>query len=436
MIDLIIIGAGPGGYELALAASLKNLSVLLIEKDKLGGTCLNHGCIPTKSYYKNAEVLNTINNSEVYGISYDNFNFNFKIAKERKDNVVSLLVNGIEGSLNKAGVHVVYGEGKIIDKTTVKVNDETYNGKYIVIATGSSPIRIPNFENAITSKDLLSLEVLPKKLVIIGGGVIGIEFASILSLMGVEIEVVEMMDRIIPNIDKEIAKRLHSYLKAQGIKFHLNSKALEYQDNIVRIENNKGVMEIECDQVLVSVGRRPNLEIEGLKEIGIDFDRKGINVDNNFKTNIDNIYAIGDVNGKNMLAHYATFSGYRVLNHILGLDDKINFDLTPACVFTFPEVAAIGLTEEYCISKNLKIEVKKGLYRANGKAQAANAVDGFVKVISSEDKIFGVHIIGLSASVLIHEMSVLMNSGMKMSEFKDIIHAHPTLSEIFIDVIN
>lgn len=434
MNDLIIIGAGPGGYEMALAARKADLKTILIEKADLGGTCLNSGCIPTKAYYKNAEYLNSLKKAKTFGVELTQYQFDFLHAKARKDNIVSLLKDGIATSLKKAGVEVVYGEASLVDKNTVKVNSETYQAKYIVIATGSRSIAIPNFENAIDSTALLNLETLPEKLVIIGGGVIGVEFAAIFNAMGVQVVVVEMMDRIIPNLDREISKRLLAYLKAQGITFYLDSQALNYANNIVSIRTKKGDVDIECDQVLVSVGRRPNLENLGLEEVGIAFDRRGIKVDENFKTNINNIYAIGDVNGRNMLAHYATFSGYHALKDILGVKSKINFALTPACVFTIPEVAVVGLTEEQCEEQGLAYVVKKALFRANGKAQTIDETDGYVKVIIVNDRIVGVHIIGPEASILIHEMVVLMNKDITTTEFHDIIHAHPTLSEIFITI--
>ena len=433
MNDLIIIGAGPGGYELALEARKFNLSTVLIEKAEVGGTCLNCGCIPTKSYYKNAEFLKSLNKANKFGVNIVDYSFDFKKALDRKDEIVTLLKGGVETSLNKAGVNLIKGSAKLVNKNTVMVDNEMILAKNIVIATGSSPIMIPNFNDALSSTELLALEELPQKLVIIGGGVIGLEFASIFNAFGTKVEVVEMLDKIIPNVDYEVSKRLMAYLKTSGIKFHLNSQALSYDNKKVLIKNKNGELIIECDQVLVSVGRKPNIDGLGLEELDIVFDKKGIKVDENFKTNIDNIYAIGDVNGKNMLAHYATFSGYHVLNHILGVENKINFNLIPASVFTFPEVAVVGLTEELCEGLNYKVH--KSLYRANGKAQTMDETDGYVKIITIDDSIVGVHIIGESASVLIHEMSSLMNNGITLKAFKNIIHAHPTLSEIYLNTI-
>lgn len=429
MNDLIIIGAGPGGYELALEASQKGLTTTLIEKDNIGGTCLNSGCIPTKAYYKTASLIKELKSSSDLGVEVD-FKVNFLNVKKRKDEIVKQLQDGIIFSLKKAKVNYISGYAKLIDQNTVMVNDELIQGKNIVIATGSRGFLIPGFEGALTSKEILELEELPKKLVIIGGGVIGIEMASIFNYLGTEVEVVEYMDRIIPNADKEVSKRLLNLLKSQGIKFHLNSKALRKEGSIVYIETNSEIQSLECDQVLIAIGRKPNLEGIGLEELNINFNSKGIIVDSNFKTNLDNIYAIGDVTGKMMLAHYATYNGYQVLKDILKENGKINFDLVPGCVFTFPEVSWVGLTEEECRASNLEYIVHKGLYRANGKALTMNETDGFVKMIVSNGMIIGVHIIGVDSSILIHEMNLVMNTNMHQKEFLDIIHAHPTISEI------
>ena len=282
MKDLIIIGAGPGGYELALEASRLGLSVILIEKEKLGGTCLNHGCIPTKSYYQNALVLKDLKEKEVYGISGD-FTFDFKKVKERKDNVVETLCKGIEFSFSKSSVELVYGKASFVDKNTVLVNDITYTAKNIVIATGSSPIRNlfegSNLEGVLTSEELLDLEVLPKELVIIGGGVIGIEMATIFNTFGVKVEIIEMCDRILPLIDSDISKRLQSYLKALGIGIHTKSslqKIEKSEGKLKAIFTEKGKeLSLLCDNVLVSVGRCANVNSLDLEKVNIEYTKKG-----------------------------------------------------------------------------------------------------------------------------------------------------------------
>lgn len=441
MYDIIILGAGPGGYELALEASKKGLSTALIEANEIGGTCLNYGCIPTKTYYQNAKFINELNKSEQLGMKVQ-YSFAFNEIFHRKEKVVSSLKEGIRFLLAKAKVDVIQGFGRFIDKNKVTVNDKIYEAKVIVIATGSSSIqlRLPGFDskNVLCSKQLLSLEELPKRLVIIGGGVIGVEMATIFHHFGCDVEVIEMCDQILPTVDQEIAKRLQGYLKQQGIKLHTKSRVREIMDDQtvqVKLLSKDQEQIILCDKVLLSVGRKPNLVDLGLEDVGIEYSNKGIFVNENFQTNIANIYAIGDVTGKTMLAHMATYSGYRVLNHILQEQDDIDFNLVPSCVFTFPEVASIGMTEEEAKEKQLELTIGKAFYRANGKAVSMNETDGFVKIIVHDEKIIGVHIIGQDASVMIHEALPLMNEKIKLSKACDYIHAHPTLSEVFASAL-
>lgn len=428
--DLIIIGAGPGGYELALAASKKGLTTLLIEEEKVGGTCLHSGCIPTKTFYHSAKILKDILSIDEFGIN-GKFEFDFSKAKAKKEAVIDTLHKGIQFQLKSRNVETVYGRAKLKSKTEVIVNDEVYSATNIVIATGSSSIKLnlPGFDNKniITSTELLNIKDIPKHLVVIGGGVIGIELASIFNYFGSTVEVIEAQDRILPLIDKEISKRLTAYLKSAGIKFHLSSKVVGVEGNKVYFNSKDGVVHTSFDKLLLSIGRKPNVDDLGLDDVGIVYSNKGITVDKNFCTNISNIYAIGDVTGKMMLAHTATYSGYKVLSHILGEDKEIDFNLVPNCIFTFPEVAGIGLTEEEV--KGVDYKVSKFLFKANGKAHSMNSVDGFVKIISFDDKILGVHIIGPSASDIIHEAAILINANMGVEAAKNIIFAHPTLSE-------
>ena len=428
--DLIIIGAGPGGYELALAASKRGLSTLLIEEKSVGGTCLHHGCIPTKTYYHSAKLLRDLKSFNDFGI-YGDFEFSFSKAKEKKNEVVQNLYNGINFQLKNQKVQIIYGRAKLISKNEVMVNDEVHNANYIVIATGSTSINLnlPGFDNknVLTSTELLDINEVPKNLVVIGGGVIGIELASIFNYFGSKVEVIEAMDRILPLIDKEVAKRLAAYLKNLGIKINTSSSVVGIEENKVYYNSKGQISFAPYDKVLVAVGRRANVNDLGLAEVGIIYSKKGIDVDNNYKTNIDNIYAIGDVTGKLMLAHTATYSGYKVLSDILGEKKEIDFNLVPNCIFTFPEVASIGITEDE--AKGVDYKVNKFLFKANGKAHTIGDSDGFVKIISYNNKILGVHILGPSASDIIHEAAILMNSNLSIEEAKKIIFAHPTLSE-------
>lgn len=430
--DLIIIGAGTGGYELALAASKKGLSTLLIEEKAVGGTCLHHGCIPTKTLYHSAKILKDIKSYSEFGLC-SNYEFDYLKAREKKNEVVNTLHSGINFQLKTQKVETIYGRAKLISKNEVEVNEEAYSANFIVIATGSSSInlRLPGFDNknVVSSTEMLNINEVPKNLVVIGGGVIGIELASIFKYYGSNVEVIEAQDRILPMIDKEVSKRLTAYLKNSGIKIYTSSSVVGIEDNKVYFNSKGEIIHTVYDKVLVSVGRRPNVDGLGLEDVGINYSHKGIEVDNNFKTNIDNIYAIGDVTGKMMLAHTATYSGYKVLSHILGENRAIDFNLIPNCVFTFPEVASIGLTEDE--AKGVDYKVNKFLFKANGKAHTIGESDGFVKIISFADKILGVHILGPNASDIIHEAAILMNADIGIEKAKNIIFAHPTLSETF-----
>ncbi len=431
MIDIIIIGAGPGGYELALEAANSGLSIVLIEKNEVGGTCLNHGCIPTKTYYHDAKLFKK---SKELKVLQSNAILDFELTKERKKKVVADLVTGIKFSLDKAKVKLIYGTASLVDRYHVKVENEIYEAKYIVIATGSKskiiPIKGIDAKNVITSDELLDISDIPSKLVVIGGGVIGIEMATIFKTFNSDVTIIESASTILPFFDKEIIKRFQAYLKTYGIKLILKTEIKEIFDNKIIYDNNGTINEIDFDKILLAVGRKPNIDNLELENCAIDIDKGAIKVNTNFQTNIDNIYAIGDVNNKMMLAHYATYSGYRVLNHILGRNDKINFDIVPSCVFTIPEIAMVGLTEDECILQNKEYRTIKTLYRSNGKAMTMNELDGFIKLIIENNYIIGAHILGEEANILIHEIMVLINNKISINDAKDYIHAHPTLSEI------
>lgn len=428
--DIIIIGAGPGGYETALYAKEKGLSVLLIEKDKLGGTCLNRGCIPTKTYNAIAKELNDLKKSSDVGIDAS-YSFDFKKAKLRKDAVVSELINGISFLIKKSGIDLIEGSASLKDKHNVIVNDEEYYGKYIIIATGSHNLNtiIKGSNNALDSTSLLDLEELPKSLAIIGGGVIGVEMASIFNSFRVDVTIFEGLDSILANIDKELSRRITSYLTRQSIKINTKTLVKEIKENAVVYEKNNEIKEEVFDKVLLSIGRCPNIDNLGLDEVGIQYNKKGIVTDDTFKTNIENIYAIGDCNGKTMLAHYASYSGQVAIDDILG--KNIKKYPCPSAIFSIPEIASVGLTEEELKNKGIEYKVNKVMYRSNGKALALNETEGFIKTLIVDDKLVGCHIIGYDASTLIHEAMLVINCSINCSEVKRFIFAHPTLSELF-----
>ncbi len=419
MEDLIIIGAGPGGYETAIKAAKMGMKVILINDGPLGGVCLNEGCIPTKTFchYAGKEAFD-------------------KVA-DKKEAVVTQLRNGVAYLLKNPNITIVEGKASFIDESSVKVGEATYQAKNIIIATGSSSATLPilgaDSDIVLNSTDVLNLKELPESICVIGGGVIGLEMASYLNRFGVEVTVLEYAPQLLPNFDEEVSKRIKQSLSKQGIKIETSAQVTAIDDEgIVTYQKNDKQFEIECDHVLMAVGRTPNVNDLNLDKIGISYRKKGIEVNDNMQTSIPNIYAIGDVNGKMMLAHVATFQGYRALNHIQGKSDKIRFDLVPSAVFTIPEIASVGMTEAQCNDEELDYKILKVPFGAVGKAVAMGETEGFCKMIidNENNKIIGCHIMGLHASDLIQEVVTLMNLGATIDVTKDIIHSHPTLSEI------
>lgn len=419
MTDLIIIGAGPGGYETALEAAKRGMTVTLINDGPLGGVCLNEGCIPTKTFchYAGKEE--------------------FAAVAERKEAVVSQLRNGVAYLLKNPNITIVEGKANFKDAQTVIANGEEYTAKDIIIATGSNPAMLPipgaDSKIVLTSTDVLNLKELPESICVIGGGVIGLEMASYLHRFGVEVTMLEYAPQVLPNFDAEISKRLKMLLTKQGVKIETDAQVTAIDDEgFVTYRKKDQDYNVECDKVLMAVGRTPNTLGLKLEAAGIAYNRKGIEVDDNMQTSVPHIYAIGDVNGKMMLAHVATFQGSRALNHIQGKNDKIKFNLVPAAVFTIPEVASVGLTESQCDDEELDYKAIKVPFGAVGKAVAMGEVDGFCKlIIDNENRtILGFHIMGAHASDLIQEVVTMMNLGMTIDDAKDIIHAHPTLNEI------
>lgn len=451
MIDLIIIGAGPGGYETAVKAAKAGLKTVIIEKEALGGTCLNAGCIPTKCLCHSAEV-----HDEVLAAGYADAAVDIAALVARKDSVVEKLRQGVAMLMKTPGITLVQGEARFIDAHTVAVRkadgeEEQFTAPNVIIATGSVtkflPIPGAHSKGVITSTEALNLTTLPKRLCIIGGGVIGMEFASIFRSFGVEVEVVEFMKEILPAFDRDIAKRLRTSLKKRGIGFHVGAAAKAiYEGEPMRVEyEEKGKLQsLECDLVLMAVGRGANLEAINLDDIGVAYTRRGITVDADMQTNVPGVYAIGDVNGLCQLAHAATFQGYCALHHILhfvqdaamfGCENPYHAALTviPAAVFTNPEVAMVGQTEEQLTEAGIEYKAQKSFYRANGKALSMDADDGLVKILVAPDgKILGAHILGAHASDLIHEVAVLMRQGGTIHDIAHTVHAHPSLSEILL----
>jgi dihydrolipoamide dehydrogenase len=440
--DLLIIGAGPGGYETAVSAAQSGLTVTLIEEKHLGGTCLNEGCIPTKAFCKNAEAVATLQEGEALGLEQLSYHFNFARVVERKDQVVSTLRAGIQGLLQHKLITLVEGRAQFIDAHTVSVSgsDETYEADHLIIATGSVSKSLPipgkDLPGVVTSKEILELKELPATLCIIGAGVIGLEFASIFSRFGTQVTVVEYAKEILPNFDTDLAKRLRQSLGKRGIEIAVQAQvtAIEQTPEGLSVHyQHKGTeKQSTAALVLMAVGRGANVQSLNLADAGIEFTPRGIPVNDNMQTNVPHIYAIGDVNARCMLAHAATFQGQRALNHLRGETDQIRFDLIPGAVFTAPEAAMVGLTEEQCKAQGIAYVTKKSFFRANGKALAMNEPDGYCKLLVATDdqRILGCHLFGAHSADLIQEVTALMNQDITLPAFRQIIHGHPTLGEV------
>ena len=427
--DLIIIGSGPGGYRAADYAAKNGLQVLVFEEQEVGGTCLNSGCIPTKCLAHDASKETTPA---------------FELVMERKQQTIQQLREGVQTLLSQPNITLVRGKAVFKDSHTVVANGEEYQAKHIIIATGSHAKMLPieglvyqqgGVPNVVTSTELLNIDHVPEKLCIVGAGVIGMEFASAFASFGSKVTVVEFMKECLPTLDSDIAKRLRKCMEKKGIEFYLQAGVKCIHQGKVTFERKGKELTVEADTILIATGRAANMDSLNLDATGISYDKKGILVDDNMETSINGIYAIGDTNGRQMLAHAATFQGFRAVNHILGKSDNIRFDIMPAAVFTHPEAASVGKTEDACKAEELNYTVRKGYYRANGRALSMEEPEGMAKLIVDEqNKIIGCHIYGAHAAELVQEISALMNMDITIDRLKDIIHTHPTLGEILQDM--
>jgi dihydrolipoamide dehydrogenase len=448
--DIVVIGGGPGGYVAAIRGAQLGLKVCLVEKNALGGTCLNRGCIPTKALYRNAEILNLLKNIDEFGMSVEGYSVNVEKIQQRKQGVIDQLVGGIGQLLKANNVEVISGTGSIKDKNTVSVNLEDGSTREIttnniIIATGSKPVipPIPGAEGSgiYTSEEILNFTEVPENLAIIGGGVIGMEFAGIFNAMGSKVSVIEFLPNILAQVDTDLTKRLGPSMKKKGVDIHTSTKVIRIEKEndkyTVVGEGKKGEIRIEADKVLISTGRMPVIEGLNLDTVGIEFDRKGIKVNENLETSIEGIYAIGDVNGKIMLAHAASHQGVAVAEKIAGLESHGELHNVPGCIFIFPEIATVGITEDEAKAKGIEYKTSKFMFGANGKALALGEPEGMVKVISTveDNKIIGVHIMGPHASDLIHEGALAVSNGMNVDDIANTVHAHPTLSESFYEAV-
>ena len=425
--DLLIIGSGPGGYRAAGYAARNGLSVVVAERDQAGGTCLNAGCIPTKCLAHDASAAPS----------------DFASAMERKALVTQQLRTGVEQLLSAPGITLVKGQAAFTDEHTVTIGDTTVEADNIIIATGSES-RMPSITGidnprVITSTEALQLQSLPETMVIVGAGVIGMEFASILARFGSKVTVIEYLKECLPMFDKDIAKRLRKAIEKQGVTFFMDSAVSEITDGEVIFKSNKTGAEtrLPCAgaPVLIATGRKPSVEGLNLEAAVVDYDTKGIKTDDCLRTSQPHIYAIGDVTGKQMLAHAATAMGFRAVNTILGKSDKIRLDIMPSAVFTYPEAATVGLSEDACKQLGKPCKCLKGYYRANGKALAIAEPEGMVKITADTDgTILGCTAYGAHSADMVQEIAALMNCNATTDDLASIIHIHPTLSEILQDM--
>lgn len=439
-MKIIIIGAGPGGYETALAAAKRGVEVVLVEAGPVGGTCLNEGCIPTKSFCKNAQLLEQLREAEAFGVSELAFNFDFKAVTARKNAVVEQLRGGVESLLSHKLITLVRGKASFKDAHTVVVGDDEYTADYIIIATGSVSASIPvpgaDLEGVLTSKEILDIEELPKKLCVIGGGVIGLEFASIFNSFSCEVTVLEYCKEILPRFDTDLAKRLKQCLSKKGIDINTQSQVLsiskeddQYKVTFLRKGKEESVV---ADKVLMAVGRKANVDSLNLSEAGVEFGPRGVVVNEVMQTSQSHIYAVGDINGKMMLAHAAIFQGLVALDHMMGVDNDIDLSVMPAAVFTSPEAASVGKTEDECKEAGIKVKCLKSFFRANGKAVTMGETEGFCKVIVEEETglLLGCHLFGPHSSDIVQEVCALISRKSTLKQLQDIIHTHPTLTEV------
>ena len=443
----IVIGGGPGGYVCAIRLSQLGIKTACVEsRGSLGGTCLNIGCIPSKSLLNLSENFHKVKHFSNLGIEISAVKLNLEKMMKNKDKVVTILTKGIEFLFKKNKVTHYKGTGSFKSATQVSIIDDKkketiIDSDKIIISTGSEPISLPGvkFDEKVivSSTGALALSKVPKKMVIVGAGYIGLEMGSVWSRLGSEVHVVEFLDHITPGMDKEISKEFMKILQKQGINFHLQTKVNSIKKNnkraVVSTTNSDGKkINFECNVVLVSVGRKPNTKNLNLDAIGIALDdKKRVKVDKNFQTNVKNIYAIGDVIAGPMLAHKAEEEGIAIAELIAGQSGHVNYNIIPGVVYTSPEVASIGKTEEQLKDLNQKYKVGKFPFMANSRAKTINETDGFVKILAEEktDKVLGVHIIGSHAGEMIAQIAIAMEFGASSEDIARTCHAHPTFSE-------
>lgn len=448
-MKVAVIGGGPGGYVAAIKAAMLGAEVTVIEKRKVGGTCLNVGCIPTKALLASSSLISSIKEVKDFGIHINGeVEANFDDIMNRKNKVVSQLISGIEFLFEKRGIKLVNGFGKLVDTNKIEVNKEDGSKELveadkIILANGSQPVILPMFpydgDKIITSDEALNLKDVPKSLLIVGGGVIGCEFGQFFRALGTEVTIVEMFDQLLPLEDKDVAKQLQRQFKKDKIKVMTGVKIEKCEivdDEVVAtLSNGK---EVKAEKALLSIGRKPYLDNSGIEDIGIQLERGKVIVNENLETNVKGIYAIGDIINTPFLAHVASKEGLvAAQNAVCGNSKTVNYAAVPRCVYTEPEVAGVGKTEKELQENGIEYNTGQFDFRALGKAQAIGHFQGFIKILADEnDKIIGASIVGPHATDLLTELSLAVHLGLTVEEVGDVIHAHPTLSEGIMEALH
>ncbi len=439
MYDIIIIGAGPGGYVAAERAGKLGKSVLIVEKDYLGGVCLNRGCIPTKTLLNSTKLYKQAKCSAPYGVHAGDVSFNWTQAMSWKKEVVETQRNGVSFLMKENNVEVLNGTAELLEGKQVSVDGKIYKGENIIISTGSSnfipPVPGADEHAVVTSDEILDLEKLPESIAVIGGGVIGMEFASLFSNLGIKVDVMEMMEEIIPMMDKDHARVMRREMK--GINFHLSSQLLKIDGKKLTYLFNGKEESLEAELVLMAVGRRPNTA--GLEKTGLDINKGKVVVNEKMQTNLPGIYAVGDVTGLSMLAHSASRMGEVAVNNICGIQDRMRYNAVPWAVYTSPEAAGCGMTESEAVSAGRKVKTVSVLMKHNGRflAEHGKTAAGTCKVVvdAETEVLLGVHLLGGISSELIAGAAAMIESELRVNEIKQIIFPHPSLSEVIRDAV-
>ncbi len=448
--DLVVLGAGPGGYVAAIRAAQLGLSVAIVEKEHLGGVCLNWGCIPTKSLLRNAEVMEILREGKTYGFTFENLQVDYGVAHKRSRDVSQRLVKGVEFLMKKNKVTVITGEGKLKSANALEVNGLTIDFKNIIIATGARPMALPflpvDGKRVLTSKEALQVQTAPKSMIVIGSGAIGMEFSNVFRAYGTEVTVLEALPRILPREDEEVSAEVVKQFTKQGIKTMAGVKVegatINANSVTVNFNDGKAMQSLEAETVLVAISIKPNTENIGLEQVGVKTERGFIMTDDTFATNVAGVYAIGDVTGKLALAHVASAQGIIAAEAIAQKQGKYNerlpkldYDAMPRCTYTHPQVASMGLTEAQAKEKGYSVKVSKFPFSANGRSLALNNKDGFIKIVGDAKygEILGIHMVGPDVTELLPEFVLAKSAELTPDEIAHAVHAHPTLSEALME---